>query len=112
MRFAADSLQITARTAGVEASSALDLLPMQRLLITSAVSDLIVVRPADLKNGPDLGLLRPMPVEDFFARPEHHVAIGADVGKGGAEVFQAVRRAHNVGVHDQGHDSGRVRRVG
>jgi hypothetical protein len=33
------------------------------------------------------------------------------VGEGGAEVFQPMRRAHDVGVRDQRHDAGRARRV-
>ena len=60
---------------------------------------------------PDLGVLRLIPVEDLFAGPEQHVAIGADVGEGGAQIFEAVRRAHNVGVYHQRHDAGRARRV-
>src|ERR1700733_5438990 len=48
------------------------------------------------------------PVVDAFAGPEHHVLVRPDVFERFAEIARAVRRAHDVGVHDQRHDAGGV----
>src|SRR5487761_1529245 len=47
---------------------------------------------------------RQEPIEDFFAGPEQHVLVRADVSEGVAEIFEAVRRPHDVGMHDERHD--------
>src|SRR5215204_3705350 len=53
-------------------------------------------------------LLGAIPVEDLLAGPEHHVALAPDARDGVAEVFETVRRTHDVGVHDERHDAGAV----
>src|SRR5918993_2275988 len=53
-------------------------------------------------------LLRAVPVEDLLAGPEHDVALAPDTRDHLPKVFEAVRRAHDVGVDNQSHDAGAV----
>src|SRR6266851_4761509 len=74
-------------------------------------------RPRNAEEEPRLvanrsGALREVPVEDLLAGPEQDAGVLLDMGERAAEIFEAVRRAHDVGVHDQGHDPGRVARIG
>src|SRR5215467_11235478 len=48
--------------------------------------------------------LRRVPVEDLLAGPEQRVTMLADMGEDVAEIFEPVRRPHDVGVHHQCHD--------
>src|SRR5207237_6032092 len=48
--------------------------------------------------------LRQVPVEDLLAGPEQDARVLADMGEGAADIFQAMRRAHDVGVEDERHD--------
>src|SRR3954453_2083681 len=58
--------------------------------------------------GPD----RQIPVVDLRAGPEQHVRLLADVLEDLAEIFQPMRRPHDVGVHHQGLYPGAVLGVG
>ena len=60
------------------------------------------------KTRASLGLV---PVEDLLAGPEMGGAGTADVLDHAAEIFEAVRRAHDVGVQDDRHDARGVARV-
>src|SRR5438477_1671092 len=55
---------------------------------------------------PSLAALRQVPVEDLFAGPEQHAGLLPDMVERAAEVFEAVRRTHDVGVDDQRHHPG------
>src|SRR5439155_8127113 len=55
--------------------------------------------------------LRQIPVEDLLAGPEQNARMLPDVRERGAEIFEAVRRAHDVGVYDQRHDPRGVVRI-
>src|SRR5438034_9488345 len=65
--------------------------------------------PLDLAR---LALLRQIPVEDLLAGREQDVLVPPDMGESIADIFQPVRRAHDVGVDDERHDSGRMARIG
>src|SRR5437660_4436363 len=40
--------------------------------------------------------LRPIPIQNLLPGPEHDAGVLLDVGEGAAEIFEAVRRAHDV----------------
>src|SRR5205823_9766808 len=58
------------------------------------------------------GALREVPVEDLLAGPEQDARLLPDMRERGAEIFEAVRRAHDVGVRDERHHARGVPRIG
>src|SRR5581483_8318453 len=52
--------------------------------------------------------LREVPVENLLARPEQDVRASADLLEYAAEIFQAMRRRHDVGMGHQRHHARRI----
>src|SRR5262245_61997078 len=49
-----------------------------------------------------------IPIDNLCARPEQRILSLANVGDHLTKIFQAVRRPHNVGVHNQRHYASRL----
>ena len=69
-----------------------------------------ICAPSDAVDGLGAKLSRE-PVQDLLAGPEQYIVTLPDMGENVAEIFEPMRCAHDVGVHDQRHDPGGTGRI-